>query len=327
MSDNVVKQLKSVGLLSDHEADLGYVSTGSLALNKICSGSFHLGLPIGYITQFRGESSTAKTVFVTSVLAEATKQGYWALLIDSENAYNPKFAESLGINPDRLYIDAPPSIEDCFDKIEKFILEIREEVGDKETPIVIGYDSIAVSPCKVELEGENYDSNNMVGAMRAKVTGSCLRRINTLLRKHRVCLMIINQVRNKVGVFMGDPRSNAAGGKALDYYLGINLETLSASSEKIKHPQNKDMVIGIRGRLKNTKNKVTVPFQETSFELLFDKGLTSHFGVLDILVRDGIVERNGAWYTWGDKKFQSKTFIEEFWTDKWSDERNQLGIE
>jgi recombination protein RecA len=326
MSD-IVKKLKSVGLLSDHEADLGYVSTGSYALNKICSGSFHLGLPIGYITQFRGESSTAKTVFVTSVLAEATKQGYWALLIDSENAYNPKFAESLGINPDRLYIDAPPSIEDCFDKIEKFILEIREEVGDKETPIVIGYDSIAVSPCKVELEGENYDSNNMVGAMRAKVTGSCLRRINTLLRKHRVCLMIINQVRNKVGVFMGDPRSNAAGGKALDYYLGINLETLSANSEKLKDPNDKDRIIGIRGRIKNTKNKVTVPFQETSFELLFDKGLTKHFGVLDMLVKDGVVERSGAWYTYQDQKFQAKLFNEEFSTgDTFKDLREALGL-
>ena len=325
MSD-VVKKLKSVGLLSDHEADLGYVSTGSLALNKICSGSFHLGLPIGYITQFRGESSTAKTVFVTSVLAEATKQGYWALLIDSENAYNPVFAESLGINPDRLYIDAPPSIEDCFDKIEKFILEIREEVGDKETPIIIGYDSIAVSPCKAELDSENYDSNNMVGAMRAKVTGSCLRRINTLLRKHKVCLMVINQVRNKVGVFMGDPRANAAGGKALDYYLGINLETLSANSEKMKDPNNKDSIIGIRGRIKNTKNKVTVPFQETSFELLFDKGLTKHFGVLDILVKDGVVERNGAWYTYNGQKFQAKLFNEEFWTDTFKDLREALGL-
>lgn len=325
MSD-VVKKLKSVGLLSEHEADLGYVSTGSLALNKICSGSFHLGLPIGYITQFRGESSTAKTVFVTSVLAEATKQGYWALLIDSENAYNPVFAESLGINPDRLYIDAPPSIEDCFDKIEKFILEIREEVGDKETPIIIGYDSIAVSPCKAELDSENYDSNNMVGAMRAKVTGSCLRRINTLLRKHKVCLMVINQVRNKVGVFMGDPRANAAGGKALDYYLGINLETLSANSEKMKDPNNKDSIIGIRGRIKNTKNKVTVPFQETSFELLFDKGLTKHFGVLDILVKDGVVERNGAWYTYNGQKFQAKLFNEEFWTDTFKDLREALGL-
>ena len=325
MSD-VVKKLKSVGLLSDHEADLGYVSTGSLALNKICSGSFHLGLPIGYITQFRGESSTAKTVFVTSVLAEATKQGYWALLIDSENAYNPVFAESLGIDPDRLYIDAPPSIEDCFDKIEKFILEIREDIGDKETPIVIGYDSIAVSPCKAELDSENYDSNNMVGAMRAKVTGSCLRRINTLLRKHKVCLMVINQVRNKVGVFMGDPRANAAGGKALDYYLGINLETLSANSEKMKDPNNKDSIIGIRGRIKNTKNKVTVPFQETSFELLFDKGLTKHFGVLDILVKDGVVERNGAWYTYNGQKFQAKLFNEEFWTDTFKDLREALGL-
>ena len=207
MSD-VLKALKSAGLLSDQQLDLGFISTGSYAINKVISGSYDKGVPIGYITQFMGESSTAKTVFVTQTLAEAQKNGYHTILIDSENAFSPSFAAVMGVDPNKLIYDSPPTLEDCFEKIEKLIMEIREL--DKDTPIVVGYDSISVSPVRAELEGDGYKQNNMLGGLRARITGDCLRRLNTIVRDQKVALMVINQLREKVGQLYGDPSTPAA---------------------------------------------------------------------------------------------------------------------
>jgi recombination protein RecA len=316
MRDDVIKSLKTAGLLSDQKLDLGFVSTGSYALNKICSGDYQKGIPIGMITQFHGEASTAKTVFVTHILANAQKQGYHTVLIDAENAYNSEFASTLGIDPNNLIYAAPHTLEDCFATMETLIREIREV--DKETPIVIGYDSIAVSPSKEEMTKTDYESHQMTGAMRAKVTGACLRKINPLLREFGVALVIVNQIRNKVGVMYGDPRTPAAGGKSLEYYLGLNFMTSAPKNERIQD-DNKS-VVGIRGKVANVKNKVTKP--------LYDVGLTPHYGVLDLLVKDKIVERTGAWYQFGEEaKFQAKTFNEGFMTDdKFKTLREKIGL-
>ena len=324
MRDDVIKSLKTAGLLSDQKLDLGFVSTGSYALNKICSGDYQKGIPIGMITQFHGEASTAKTVFVTHILANAQKEGYYTILIDAENAYNSEFASTLGIDSANLIYAAPPTLEDCFDTMDNLIKEIREV--DKETPIVIGYDSIAVSPSKEEMEKTDYESHQMTGAMRAKATGACLRKINPLLRENKVALVIVNQIRNKVGVMYGDPRTPAAGGKSLEYYLGLNFMTSAPKNDRIQD-DNKN-IVGIRGKVSNVKNKVTKPFKETEFELLYDVGLTAHYGVLDHLVKDGIVERSGAWYQYKDEpKFQAKTFNESFMTDeKFKTLREEIGL-
>lgn len=324
MRDDVIKSLKTAGMLSDQNLDLGFVSTGSYALNKICSGDYQKGIPIGMITQFHGEASTAKTVFVTHILANAQKQGYYTILVDAENAYNAEFASTLGLDPENLIYTAPPTLEDCFASMEALIKEIRET--DKDTPIVIGYDSLAVSPSREEMEKTDYESHQMTGAMRAKVTGACLRKINQLLRDNKVALVIVNQIRNKVGVMYGDPRTPAAGGKALEYYLSLNFMTSAPKNERIQD-DNKSY-IGIRGKIANVKNKVTKPYQDTEYELLFDVGLTPHYGVLDLLVKDKIVERSGAWYQYKDEpKFQAKTFNESFMTDdKFKTLRQEIGL-
>ena len=305
MNTDVLNRLKNAGLLSEQNPDMGFVSTGSYALNKVISGDYTKGVPIGMITQFHGEASTAKTVFATHILKEAQEKGYYTMLVDSENAYNPVFAKSLGIDPAKLIYAAPETLEDCFQVIEDTVVAIRET--DPDTPIVVAYDSIAVSPSKAEYEAENYEGNNMQGAVRAKSTGACLRKINPLMRKHKVALIIINQIRNKVGVMFGNPETAAAGGKALEYYLGVNLKTISNKTSDLLKDDNKQ-IIGIQGRLRNTKNKVSVPFRETTFKLIYDEGLDRYEGLLDTLVADDVVTRSGAWYTVTEtgKKFQSK---------------------
>ena len=305
MNTDVLNRLKNAGLLSEQNPDMGFVSTGSYALNKVISGDYTKGIPIGMITQFHGEASTAKTVFATHILKEAQEKGYYTMLVDSENAYNPVFAKSLGIDPSKLIYAAPETLEDCFQVIEDTVLAIRET--DPDTPIVVAYDSIAVSPSKAEYEAESYDGNNMQGAVRAKSTGAALRKINPLMRKHKVALVIINQIRNKVGVMFGNPETAAAGGKALEYYLGVNIKTISNKTSDLLKDDNKQ-IIGIQGRLRNTKNKVSVPFRETTFRLIYDEGLDPYEGVLDTLVAEDVVTRSGAWYTVVEtgKKFQSK---------------------
>jgi len=309
MDNAVLARLKNAGLLSEQVPDLGFVSTGSYALNKVISGDYTKGIPVGMITQFHGEASTAKTVFATHILKEAQEKGYYTMLVDSENAYNPEFAKHLGLDPEKLIYAAPETLEECFQVIEDTIVTIRE--ADKDTPIVVAYDSIAVSPSKVEYEAENYEAHNMQGAIRAKSTGACLRKINPLMRKHKVALVIINQIRNKVGVMYGSPDTMAAGGKSLEYYLGVNLKCISNKTSDLIRDEHK-RVIGIKGTLRNTKNKVSVPFRECEFELMYNEGLNAYAGTLKQLEGDGLVKRNGAWYTVDgtEKKFQSKEFME-----------------
>ena len=302
---------------------MGFVSTGSYALNRVISGDYTKGIPIGMITQFMGEASTAKTVFATHILKDAQQKGYYAMLVDSENAYNPEFAESLGLDPKKLIYAAPDTLEDCFQVIEDTIKAIRET--DADTPIVIAYDSIAVSPSKAEFEAENYDGNNMQGAVRAKSTGACLRKINPLLRKHKVGLVVINQIRNKVGVLYGNPETQAAGGKSLEYYLGVNMKTISNKTSDLIKDENKQ-IIGIQGKLRNTKNKVSIPFRETTFKLMYDEGLDPYEGLLDFLVVDGIVQQSGGWFTFGEKKFQRKSFYEGFLSEEFAELRKVIGV-
>ena len=323
MNAEVLERLQKAGLLSEQTLDLGDVPTGTYALNKIISGDYQKGIPIGMITQIHGESSTAKTIFVTHILIEAQKKGYYTILVDSENAYSTAFAEMLGIDSEKLVYKTPEYVEDCFNFMETIIKSIREV--DKDTPIVIGYDSIAVSPSKSEHDAEDYNSNQMAGANRAKATGNCLRKINPILRKEKVALVVINQIRSKVGVMFGDPSTPAAGGKSLDYYLGVNIKTLSAKGDRILDSNKR--VIGIQGKCKNIKNKVSIPFRECEFELIFDKGLNPLYGLLPQLVLDGHVTQGGSWYTYKDTKFQNKTFNETFLTDdKFTELREIVGI-
>jgi recombination protein RecA len=134
----------------------------------------------------------------------------------------------------------------------------------------------------------------------------CFRRINPILRKHKVALIVINQIRSKIGVIYGSPETNAAGGKSLEYYLGVDLKTFRR--EKLK--DDKDNPLGIRGEVECTKNKYSIPYRKCEFELVFNQGLSKYYGLLDFMADDGIVSKspNGRCQL-GDTKFTTKEFI------------------
>ena len=301
--DDICKRLDGANLLSEEGQVFGYVDSGSYALNKIISGKYDGGFPIGGITEIYGESSTAKTVFLTHAFVGAQKKGYYTVMVDNEHAYSPSFANILGVNSDKLIYTTPETMEGCFEAIENSILAIREH--DKDTPIVIGYDSIGVSPTRKEMDGELGANGEISGALRAKVAGQCLRRINPLLRKHKAALIIINQVRSKVGLVFGDPRTKAGGGKALLYYCAVSLETASAKAgimfDELKNPT------GIKGTVKCVKNKVTVPYQDCEFKLEYNKGLSQDYGLTTSAYRNGVVTSPAkGWYSLDDGKTKSR---------------------
>jgi len=292
--DDICKRLDGANLLSEEGQVFGYVDSGSYALNKIISGDYNGGFPVGGITEIYGESSTAKTVFLTHAFKGAQKQGFYTVMVDNEHAYSPAFAQVLGVDSEKLIYITPETMEDCFETIENAILAIRDK--DKDTPIVIGYDSIGVSPTRKEMAGELGANGEISGALRAKVAGQCLRRINPLLRKYKASLIIINQVRSKVGLVFGDPRTKAGGGKALLYYCAVSLEAVSGKSDvlydDIKNP------IGIKGTIKCVKNKVTVPYQDCEFKLVYDQGLIREYGLTTSAYKSGIVTSPAkGWYS------------------------------
>jgi len=292
--DDICKRLDGAALLSEEDQIHGFVDSGSYALNKILSGKYDGGYPIGAITEIYGESSTAKTVFLTHAFVGAQEQGYYTVMIDNEHAYSPTFAKTLGVDPEKLIYLMPETMEECFIAIEEVIKAIREK--DTETPIVIGYDSIGVSPTKKEMADEFGKNNEMGGALRAKVAGQCLRRINPLLRRHKAALLIINQVRSKIGVIFGDPRTKAGGGKALMYYCGASIETISGKSD-VLYDEYKNP-LGIKGTIKCVKNKVTVPYQNCEFELLYNKGLTRDYGLTVAAFKKGqVTSPSKGWYS------------------------------
>ena len=301
--DDICKRLDGANLLSEEGQVFGYVDSGSYALNKIISGKYDGGFPIGGITEIYGESSTAKTVFLTHAFVGAQKKGYYTVMVDNEHAYSPSFANILGVDSGKLIYTTPETMEGCFEAIENSILAIREH--DKDTPIVIGYDSIGVSPTRKEMDGELGANGEISGALRAKVAGQCLRRINPLLRKHKAALIIINQVRSKVGLVFGDPRTKAGGGKALLYYCAVSLETASAKAgimfDELKNPT------GIKGTVKCVKNKVTVPYQDCEFKLEYNKGLSQDYGLTTSAYRNGVVTSPAkGWYSLDGGKTKSR---------------------
>jgi len=292
--DDICKRLDGANLLSEEGQVFGFVDSGSYALNKIISGDYNGGFPIGGITEIYGESSTAKTVFLTHAFKGAQEQGYYTVMVDNEHAYSPSFAKILGVDSDKLIYTMPETMEDCFETIEKAILAIREK--DKDTPIVVGYDSIGVSPTRKEMEGDLGNNSEIAGALRAKVAGQCLRRINPLLRKHKAALIIINQVRSKVGLVFGDPRTKAGGGKALLYYCAVSLETASAKGDVLYDDMKNPT--GIKGTIKCVKNKVTVPYQDCEFKLMYNEGLSREYGLTLSAYKNGIATSpSKGWYS------------------------------
>ena len=287
--------LKRLGVLGDQEDnyDLGSIPTGSYALNYVISGKFNGGYPIGRLIEIYGGASTGKTILLTHAIKEAQKLGYYTALLDNEFSYDPKFSNSLGVDNSKLLYSQPDTVVSCFKQSEEWIEAIRAE--DKDTPILICLDSLA-GQSSVEEGKAIGEFSPTDGARRAMETGQALRQLRPILMKHKVCFIVINQTRVNIGTMYGDNTAKSGGGKSLEFWSDVSLLSLSNKTSDLLKDE-KGNPIGIKGTIRNKKNKVSIPFRECEFRLIYNQGLDPLAGILPMLVSEGKLQKSGGWYS------------------------------
>lgn len=310
------KLASSVGanLLDDIEPVKFFIDTGNLAMNFICSGKFITGgIPGNRITEISGPSSSGKSLWATNLLRGAQAINGIPVYLDCENALDREFAVNAShVDPQKIVHCCPEYMEAAFLKIYNVMSKVREKY-DLSKPLVFVYDSLASSPCERELRetklSENYTDaewKRIVGTKeqpgeRARICSREFRKLNPILEKFNATLLVIDQIRNKIGGY-GDP-TTTTGGLALQFYGSCRIRT--QPSKKIEN--NKGSVIGVRLRAKNIKNKCSLPFKEAEgINLYFEKGINPISGLLDVLLVEGRIDGDKGNYSVNEKYSNGK---------------------
>lgn len=272
------------------------IPTGSLALDIALGVG---GLPRGRIIEVYGPESSGKTTVALHVVAEVQKRGGQAAFIDAEHALDPAYAAKLGVNIDELLISQPDTGEQA--------LEIAEALVRSGAVEAIVIDSVAALVPKSEIEGDMGDSH--VG-LQARLMSQALRKLAGAISKSRTIAIFINQIREKVGVMFGNPETTT-GGRALKFYSTVRLEVRRAEALK----QGND-VVGNRTRIKVVKNKVAPPFKQAEVDIMFGEGISREGSIIDIGTEIDVVQKSGAWYSYGDERLgqgreNAKLFLKE----------------
>ncbi|MBY5921470.1 recombinase RecA [Ferrimonas balearica] len=267
--------------------DIESVSTGSLGLD-IALGIG--GLPYGRIVEIYGPESSGKTTLTLQVIAEAQKQGKTCAFVDAEHALDPVYAEKLGVNVEELLVSQPDTGEQA--------LEICDMLVRSGAVDVVIVDSVAALTPKAEIEGEMGDSH--VG-LQARLMSQALRKLTANIKRSNTLCVFINQIRMKIGVMFGSPETTT-GGNALKFYASVRLDI-----RRIGAVKDGDEVVGNETRVKVVKNKVSPPFKQAEFQILYGEGTSKEGELIDLGVQQKLIEKSGAWYSYqGEKIGQGK---------------------
>ena len=272
------------------------IPTGSLGLDLALGIG---GLPRGRVVEIYGPESSGKTTLTLEVIAQCQKMGGTAAFIDAEHALDPIYAEKLGVNVEELLISQPDTGEQALE-----VADIMVHSGGVDVLVI---DSVAALVPKAEIEGEMGDTH--VG-LQARLMSQALRKITGNVKKSNTLVIFINQIRHKIGVMFGSPETTS-GGNALKFYSSVRLDI-----RRIGTVKEGDEAVGNETRVKVVKNKVSPPFKQAEFQIIYNKGINRLGELIDRGSDLGIIEKSGAWYSLeGEKIGQGKSnavdFLEE----------------
>ena len=264
----------------DSHLTIDAISTGCLDLDIALGVG---GVPKGRIIEIYGPESSGKTTVALHIAAESQKKGGAVGFIDAEHALDPNYARKIGVDTESLIVSQPDTGEQG--------LEIAEALVRSGAIDVLIVDSVAALVPRAEIEGEMGDSH--IG-LQARLMSQALRKLAGTINKTNCVAIFINQLREKVGVMFGNPETTT-GGRALKFYASVRLDV-----RRIESIKSGDSIIGNRTRVKIMKNKVAPPFKQAEFDIMYNEGISKNGNIIDVGVKEGIVQKSGAWFSYGD---------------------------
>ena len=280
----------------DVDRDIPVIPTGSLGLDLVLGVG---GLPRGRVVEIYGPEASGKTTLTLSVVAQAQKLGGTAAFIDAEHALNTQHASVLGVNVEDLLVSQPNNGEEA--------LEIADQLVRSAAIDVVIVDSVAALTPRAEIDGEMGDSYM---GLHARLMSQALRKLTGSINKSKTLVIFINQIRMKIGQIYGSPEVTT-GGNALKFYASVRLDI-----RRIGKISKGEEVVGSQTRVKVVKNKVAPPFKQCEFDLIYSEGISREGELIDLGVKHGIVDRAGAWYSFGDTRIgqgrdNARVFLKE----------------